>query len=178
MFSVFDASIQRYFVTLPFNANRETEILLQIHPVFFFSAFGFKHPPLPTLISILFHPTRPTPLFGLVPCFPSPGPTLKRYFIYNRSNPVRVTSTFPGNTLDLYPTRSCICICIVAVSDPSVANTAICSLPRIALYSLILLSLPVSISLHEPSPASFAISLLRAARVGTNLSHRLALPRQ
>jgi hypothetical protein len=34
MLPVFDASIQRYFVTLPFNPNRETEILLQIHPVF------------------------------------------------------------------------------------------------------------------------------------------------
>lgn len=27
----------------------------------FSSLHGFKHPPLPTLISILFHPTRPTP---------------------------------------------------------------------------------------------------------------------
>lgn len=162
MLAVFDASDPKYLFTLWSNLTIEelkysahpprflcinlNTLLFPLHPSLLHIPLDLTHPLFGSLVPWSLHPSRPNP---------------KRYFIYNQSNPRSCYHLdIPRTQVDRYPTGSCICI--FAVSDPSVASSNLYL--RSSSKTLLIVLTTSEYTPGQPSLVPFAISLLQAIR--------------
>lgn len=162
MLAVFDASDQKYLFTLWSNLTIEelkysahpprflcinlNTLLLPLHPSLLHIPLDLTHPLSGSLVPWSLHPlqAQPQEIFHIQPVQPRSCYRLD----------------IPRTQVDPYPTGSCICI--FAVSDPSVASSNFYL--RSSSKTLLIVLTTSEYPPGQPSSVLFAISLLQAIR--------------